>query len=229
MRYLNLRMLVIGALMIGAAGLALAMKPTHMLAEGIAKISLEDMIPKQFADWRVDPAIAPVVPDPALQANLDKLYNQTLARTYVNGRGERIMLSIAYGGDQSGDSTQVHRPEFCYAAQGFQLLYNVVDALGTQYGELPVRRLIATQGARKEPITYWITIGDKATLPGIGRKLMQIRYGLTGKVPDGMLVRVSSIGGDTRREYELQNRFINELLAATSPSDRVRLIGAFNG
>ena len=34
-------------------------------------------------------------------ALISKIYNQTLTRTYVNLRNERIMLSIAYGGDRA--------------------------------------------------------------------------------------------------------------------------------
>jgi EpsI family protein len=150
-----------------------------------------------------------------------------LERSYINSRGQRVMLSIAYGGDQSGDGTQVHRPEFCYTAQGFQLTLNHVGELLTQYGTLPVRRLVAVQGRRNEPITYWVTVGDKATLPGVKRKLAQIAYGLTGKVPDGMLVRVSSIDNDEKSAHRLQDIFIQDLLAGLQPRDRVRLAGSF--
>ena len=107
--------LLIAALMFAASAAAVALRPTHKLADAGPKVDLEAMIPKQFGDWRVDDSIAPVLPAPDVQAKLDKIYNQTLARTYVNGRGQRVMLSIAYGGDQS-DSMQVHLPEVCYAA-----------------------------------------------------------------------------------------------------------------
>ena len=156
---------------------------------------------------------------------LDALYDQTLTRTYINSKGQRIMLSIAYGGDQSGDKAQVHRPEFCYAAQGFQLSSNFESQIRTESGTLPVRRLKAVQGKRNEPITYWITVGDNVTLPGLGRKLIQLRYGLTGKVPDGMLVRVSSIDQDTANAYQVQDRFISDMLAAVNEQDRIRVAG----
>jgi len=34
-----------------------------------------------------------------VQANLDRLYRQIVARTYVNAAGERMMLTVAHGGD----------------------------------------------------------------------------------------------------------------------------------
>ena len=219
--------LMLGAAMIAAAIAAMALKPTQRLADEQAPVSLATMVPERFGEWRIDPAVVPVTVSADVRARLDALYNQLLNRTYVDAKGRRIMLSIAYGGDQGGDGTQVHRPEFCYAAQGFQLMRNAAGDLGTRYGVLPVKRLLAVQGRRSEPITYWITVGDRATVPGLGRKLNQLAYGLTGRVPDGMLVRVSSIDTDTGNAYKLQERFINDLLAALPESDRLRIAGRF--
>lgn len=220
------RAFLVGMVMSGAAGLALAMKPTQRLSERGAPVDLEAMIPKSFGGWRIDTRYAPIVLSPELKARLDDLYNQTLSRTYIDDSGASVMLSIAYGGDQSNDATQVHRPEFCYVAQGFQLIASDAAALLVAQQTIPVRRLLAVAGLRSEPITYWVTIGDKATLPGFDRKLLQLRYGLTGAVPDGMLVRVSSLGTDAPTQYALQERFIHDLLAAVEPAQRVRLIGA---
>ena len=135
------------------------------------------------------------------------------------------MLSIAYGADQLGESMQVHRPEFCYSSQGFQITKNAVSQMSTSEGIVPVRRLIAQAGSRTEPITYWITVGEQAALPGLSRKLAQLRYGLTGTVPDGMLIRVSSIGIDEENQYTLQDRFVRDLLGALSPDKRITLLG----
>lgn len=218
---------LMAALMLVAAALAIVLKPTRHLADRQAPIELERMVPKDFGDWHIDPTVVPIKVSPDVQASLDRIYNQVIDRSYVNSKGQRIMLSIAYGGDQGGDGTQVHRPEFCYTAQGFRLTMNVVGDLLTQYGTLPVRRLVAVQGRRNEPITYWITVGDKATLPGVSRKLAQIAYGLTGKVPDGMLIRVSSIDQDEKNAHRLQADFIKEMLSVMNPQDRVRVAGTF--
>jgi len=52
-----------------------------------------------------------------------------------------------------------------------------------------------------------------------------MRYGLTGRIPDGMIFRVSSIDPDQVRANQLHDRFINELLQAVSPAERTRLAG----
>ncbi|HYD33082.1 MAG TPA: EpsI family protein [Methylophilaceae bacterium] len=214
-------------LMVSSAALAVVLKPEQRLVDELPPLSLEEAVPKSFGDWRVDDSIVPIDPSPDVQASLNEIYSQLLARTYINSDGERIMLSIAYGSDQSGDGSQVHRPEFCYTAQGFQVMANNVGSLVTQYGTLPVRRLLAVQGRRSEPITYWVTVGDKATLPGIERKMSQLAYGLTGKIPDGMLVRVSTISKQNEAAYQLQEKFIRDMLQNMNTKDRVRVAGKF--
>jgi EpsI family protein len=225
MQFINIRYLVIGIVMLAAAGLAVAITPREKIADNGPKVDLEILVPKQFGEWKVDESIAPQVVSPDVQARLDVIYAQTLSRTYINQAGERIMLSIAYGSNQGSEDFQVHRPEFCYKAQGFELKQSVEDSINLTWGNLTVRRLIAAQGTRLEPITYWITIGDKTTLPGIGRKLAQISYGLTGKVPDGLLFRISSINNNAPKAYQLQNQFVQTLLQAATPADRIKLAG----
>lgn len=204
----------------------MALKPTVKVADSAPKIDLEVLIPHAFGDWKIDESIRPLIADPELQAKLDKIYNQTLTRTYVNSKGERIMLSIAYGGDQS-DTMAVHKPEICYPAQGFQILKSpVVSTFSTDEGSsIPVKRLVATQGSRVEPITYWTTVGDKVAVSGLKWKLQQMKYGLTGQVPDGLLFRVSSIQPDDVKAYQLQDAFTRDLLKAMSPDGRQRIIG----
>ncbi|WP_292992842.1 exosortase-associated protein EpsI, B-type [Nitrosomonas sp.] len=218
--------IILGVMMASSGALTVALTPTNKIADLQEKIDLEIMIPSKFGDWRVDESIIPLQVDTETQAMLDKIYNQTLSRTYVNSLGERVMLSVAYGGDQS-DNLAVHKPEVCYYAQGFEIMKTYADELLTQYGKLPIKRLMAVKGNRNEPITYWVTVGNKAVLPGIDEKLQQLRYGLTGSVPDGMLVRVSSINSDKDKAYQLQTIFIQDLLLTVDIKERTRLIGNF--
>lgn len=218
--------LALAALMVSSAALTRVLTPSARMADQQGRFSLEQMVPRTFGDWQVDTRVIPLQVDPATQAKLDKIYNQTLGRTYVNRDGERIMLSIAYGGDQ-GDNMGVHKPEVCYTAQGFTVRDGQKGSLDTGAGVLPVKRLFAVAGARQEPITYWITVGRKATMPGIEQRVQELRYGLSGTVPDGMLVRVSSIGSEARAAYALQDQFVRALLGALDRPARERLVGVF--
>lgn len=224
MQLISIKHLVIGLCMFAAAGMALALKPTTKVADAGPKIDLETLIPKQFGDWKIDETIAPLIANPEQEAMINKIYNQTLTRTYVNANGERIMLSIAYGGDQS-DTMAVHKPEVCYPAQGFQIMKNITGTFSTGDGSIPVKRLVATQGQRIEPITYWTTVGDTVAVGGLQWKLNQMKYGLTGKIPDGLLFRISSIQADDAKAYQTQDAFARDLLKAMSPDGRQRIIG----
>jgi EpsI family protein len=226
-RRMNRRFLascVLGVAMAFTSALTGALTPTTRVATASERFSLDAMVPASFAGWSVDDSVVPLKPDPEQQTMLEKIYDQTLARTYVNRDGQRVMLSIAYGGDQS-KALQLHLPEVCYVAQGFQMLKDRSGQLATSFGAVPVKRLVARQGQRNEPITYWVTIGDKAVLSGIEQKLQRLAYGLSGKIPDGMLVRVSTIGANEDDAWRLQDRFVNQMLAAMSARDRTRLLG----
>ena len=228
MKLISFKHLVIGVCMFAAAGMALALKPSAKLVDSESQINLETLIPEQFGDWKIDETIATLLVTPELQKVIDETYSQTLTRTYVNGAGKRIMLSVAYGGTH-GEGMQTHRPEVCYPAQGFQVVKNTrPDVLSTQYGELPIKRLVAAQGARNEPITYWVVVGNQQTQFGLRMKLAQLRYTLTGVIPDGMLIRVSSIDRDDQGAYEDQTAFIRAMLASLRSAERERITGKFD-
>lgn len=224
MKFINLRYLIIGIAMLAAAGLAVAITPREKVADQGSKVELETMIPKQFGEWRMDETVVPLQADPKQRQLLDKIYNQTLSRTYINEKGQRVMLSIAYGGDQS-DGMSLHRPEVCYPSQGFQLLRQIDGMLNVGKQQIPVRRLVAAQGQRMEPITYWTTIGQLVTVSGTQKKWEQLKFGLTGKIPDGLLFRVSSLSMDYVAAYRTQDTFVRNLLDAVPEVSRYRLIG----
>ncbi|MDO9270762.1 MAG: EpsI family protein [Methylobacter sp.] len=221
LRALTMLMLM---LMLLTACVAVLLKPVQKIAEQQTQINLETMFPKQFDHWREDDSLIYPLVNPVRQSLINKLYSQILSRAYIDDEGRRIMLSIAYGNDQS-DMMQVHKPELCYSAQGFQILKSVSGIFNTGFGTVPVKRLLAIQGTRVEPVTYWITIGGTMTINSRQWKLAQLKYGLTGKVPDGMVFRVSSLG-DEAVAYPAQEDFIKALLKVLSPENRKRLIGS---
>lgn len=225
MNAIKLRYLLIGLFMLGAAGLALALTPREKIADEGPKISLEAMIPQRFGEWKLDETVAPLLVSPDVQAMLDKLYNQTLTRTYVNNEGKRIMLSIAFGGDQS-QSLQVHRPEVCYSSQGFQVGNMTKDFIDASGAKIPVMKLVATQGTRIEPITYWVMIGDFAVRGNLEQGIARLKYGLTGKIPSGILIRVSTISDDESDSYRLEAQFVRDMLQAVPLGYRKALTGA---
>lgn len=213
--------------MMGSVALAEWARPTIKVSDSHKGFKLEELFPKKFGDWQIDESIPVIVPPPDQQAVLDKIYNQTIARTYVNSKSERIMLSVAYGGDQS-DGLTVHLPDVCYVSQGFRL-EEAKDATMTVLGGvvIPVRHLMMTMGSRMEPVTYWVLMGDEVTTSITQRRLISLRYGLKRQIPEGMLVRVSSFNSNMDNAILLHQDFINQLIATVAPDQRDRVIGKF--
>lgn len=219
--------LLIAALMCAASVGAILAKPTRKVAEERPSVTLEAMIPRQFGEWREEPQRVAQVVNPQTQELLDKLYSEVLSRIYVNGSGYRVMMSVAYGSDQRG-GLQAHKPEVCYPAQGFVVHSNEGGRIATSKGEIPVRRLFTTLGPRQEPLTYWFTVGDKVVQNKTQKRIVDLAFGLTGRIPDGLLFRVSSIDPDKERAYRVQERFVGELLDSSSAETLKRLSGLGN-
>jgi EpsI family protein len=182
-------------------------------------------LPERFGEWRIDPSVVPISPSPDVQAKLDSIYDQVLARTYVDGQGRRVMLSIAYGGDQR-DALQAHMQEACYRAQGFRIsgLEQVRESIAG--GELPVARMLATSGRRSEAVMYWLTMGDRVVTHRGQRLLVQLSHGLLEqRIPDGLMVRVSSLGTDKHEQFAVQRAFLDAMMASLPRRDARILLG----
>ena len=220
-----LRIAFVLALLMGLAAVAgIASKPTTKVDDGKPRYVLESVIPKSFGDWTELVQTGVQVVNPQTKELLDKIYSQTLTRTYVNKDGYRIMLSLAYGDDQRG-ALQAHKPEVCYPAQGFTVHSNSNAELATPFGPIPANQLSTSLGPRKEPVTYWFTIGNTTVKNRLDKRLAEIRLGLTGQVPDGLLFRVSSVDEMPNRAFERQTAFVSDLMRSVSPEDRAKLGG----
>ena len=210
--------------MLAASGLALALRPTDKIAAHDPSLDLETIVPLEFGDWRAEKENRVAMVDPQQQEFIDQIYTQTLNRAYVNNKGYRIMLAIAYGDDQR-DSMQMHYPEVCYPAQGFSLQGKEKGTLTTENGLIPVTRILTNLGQRNEPVTYWTTVGDQVFRGGIQKKLVEIGYGLNGQIPDGMLIRISSIDPEAPNAFQMQAQFADQMLGALTPKYRQKLNG----
>ena len=212
-------------LMLIALGASEWLKPKRVVADELPPISMKTLLPERFGQWRVDHSGPPVIYDPTVEAKLATLYSGTLNATYVNAQGQPVMVSIAYGKNQNSWSTAAHRPEFCYRAQGFEVEPRGKAKLALASHQIDVIRLMSRRGSQIEPITYWVTLHDTAALPGVSRKLQQLRFGLQGMIVDGFLVRLSSLGTDEAEQFKLQESFMRELEGALTPDLRPRLFG----
>jgi len=219
------RAIILAALMLGASMLTVAFTPVRRVSAEAAQLDLDALIPHQFGDWQMEERVVQAVINPQLKTTVNDLYSQTLSRTYLNSDGRRIMLSLAYGEDQSGNS-KIHRPEVCYPSQGFQIGKKWKDVISYGSATIPIMRITTQLGNRYEPLTYWIRVGDTVVRGQLEQTFTRINQGFSGNVPDGILFRVSEITSDSQNSFILQDQFILALLSSLTSADRKILLGS---
>lgn len=212
-------------LMAAAVAGTLMIKPAKMLADVTPRITLETSVPAAFGDWKIDPEVVALVPSSVKQEAIRQIYSQTLSRTYVNSAGQRVMLAIAYGSNQTRQ-LRAHRQEVCYVAQGFQIDTLRSENIAVDGVTVPVTRMVASNGPRTEPVTYWFTMGSNVVRSYYDRQVVELKYALSDFIPDGYLFRVSTIDTDEAASFKVQHAFVNDLMKSLSPEVRARLLGA---
>jgi EpsI family protein len=186
-----------------------------------------NVVPNKFGDWEQIPdAAGSLIVDPQQQDALNNLYTQIVGRSYVHKpSGRLIMLSLAYGDNQTY-SKQLHRPESCYSSQGFKIQNLREEEMKAAGLPMSIRRMTAVFGSRLEQVSYFIRIGDKVISgPPSALNLARMSMGLKGYISDGLLFRVSEVGDDEKLSNQLHDQFINDLLKALSPVQRIMLVG----
>jgi EpsI family protein len=210
--------------MAGASALAQQLVPRRLLADARPRRSLASMVPEELPGWSVARQVHLVAPAPDVQQALDRVYDDALARAYISAQDGLVMLSLAYSRQQRGEAV-LHRPEVCYAGQGFSVTPHAGDGdivLGRR--RLRATRLV-THGPRREPVTYWLVLGAQVVRFGLDWRRATLALGLRGEVADGLLVRLSSLDRDPERAFRLHDRFARDLAAAVGPEVGARLFG----
>ncbi len=221
---MNRRDLLMGGGMLAASGAALALTPRNRLVLLDPDRSLDDLVPETIGNWRSAPSDAFVLPKTEGSLS-DRIYNQTLTRLYVSPESLPVMLVIAYGAVQN-DQLQLHRPEVCYTAVGFDIASTRVDTLDLGgKARLPLRELEATSTTRIESISYWTRIGDDLPTDGGSQRMVKLRQQLSGYLADGVLVRLSAVTPASPKVFAELGAFATAMIGAIAPADRDVLIG----
>jgi EpsI family protein len=225
MKVNRIQLILASIAVLSSAVLAEVLAPRELMARNSDSPSLERVIPKQFGTWTLVPEISPVTPtDPEGYVQPDtfagKFCSQEVGRGYTDGHGNVVMLLVAYGPVQNY-RLKAHRPELCYTAAGFRITDRAEASIAYRDGAPPIHmtRLIAERESRFEPISYWMRVGNDITNGVIDRQLVRLKYGLRGLIPDGALIRVSTVGLPKEASFKLQDQFIRDLLAAIPPQE----------
>ncbi len=220
------RDLLIGGASLAAAGAAFARMPHDPLML-IGKDQLDKIVPLKVDNWTFDTTSGLVLPPPDQLARL--LYDQQVARSYTSPDQLPVMLLLAYGSSQSG-MLQIHRPEICYPASGFKLTETQVTSVPlTQSVALPSRSFTANSDTRVEQVLYWTRIGELVPTGWWSQRFAVVRSNLHGKIPDGLLVRLSTVSNDADQAQATLKKFARAMLEEMSPATRRMLIGPLAG
>lgn len=218
------RDVLIGMVCAAAAGAAYALKPRRRLVL-LQSAKMADVIPTRFGDWSAENSDGLVQPktEGELAATL---YSEMVGRIYHDlSSGQQVMMLVAYGDTQS-DLLQLHRPESCYPAVGFNVTFSKKGRLRLPGGsDLPVRRVVAAAANRQENIIYWTRMGNYLPASASEQRKVRLETAMEGFVPDGALIRFSMVGDDANVAFGVMDRFIPELLKAVAPAKRQALVG----
>jgi EpsI family protein len=218
---MNRRALIAGALCVGGAAVAYELKP-HRYVSLLREAKLDDLVPRKFGAWNSDDVGDPLALNgPGTLSS--KLYNQLVTRLYSNGRTQ-VMMLLAHGERQS-DELQLHRPEICYPAFGYELLVNEPEQLplGGQVN-LPARRLLARAPNDEERVIYWTRVGEYFPTTAGEQRRARFDNTVAGIVPDGVLCRFSATNSNAA--WGGLHQFLRELIGATAPPGRRVLVGS---
>lgn len=217
------RDLLLGGMCLAGAVAGTALKPRHevrLLKSG----KLAEAVPSAFGQWVSEDVGDPYAVNGAGTLSA-KLYNELVVRQYVNlTQGAAVAMLLAYGGRQS-DELQLHRPEVCYPAFGFNVVLNEPLDLKIGTVKVPARRLAVAAEDRRESIIYWSRMGELLPQDGGQQRAARLKIAMRGIIPDGMLARFSSSSADPEQDWHVITGFVNELILAVAPAKRSVLIG----
>ena len=216
------RNILIGGVGLACSGLALAgARKTDIdpLPEG----ALDRTVPRTFGKWHAVPARDVVLPPKGELS--DQTYNDVLVRVYQDGSGAAVALLLAYGSLQGRDM-QLHRPELCYPAAGFAIKSAETITLRMANEPAISARLLDTASqTRPEQILYWTRIGHDFPTTQMAQRWSVVRQNLNGKVPDGILVRTSTITPSSEDALPVLRGFVETMMETAPAATRKLLVG----
>jgi len=210
------RKFLLGLLFCSAAGVA-AWRQPRIKIDYLGKEKLEDLVPKTIGRWDFVTASGLVIPP---EDDFEKtLYSEVLTRVYSDNQGSPIMLLLAQNGGQTG-FLQIHRPEVCYTAGGYQISAVTPHPIRVGATTVPANRMDASAGGPTEHVIYWTRVGNEVPASWRQQKLAVAEQNLRGLIPDAILVRVSTVNDDAEAALATIDEFVRAMLQSIPPSRR---------
>lgn len=213
---LTRRKFALGLAFAGAAGVAAARQP-NIHVDYLGKHKLDQVLPEEIGRWTFVSSSGLVVPP---EDQLSRaLYSQLLTRVYSAEDGTSIMLLVAQSAGQTG-ILQIHRPEICYNAGGYTLSPVTPHLVKLPGHTIPTMSMSATNDMRTEQLAYWTRVGDHMPTNWRQQRLAVAMDNLDRRIPDAVMVRVSTISNDEASALALIDEFIRAMVGSVAPEFR---------
>jgi len=221
---LSRRNFLISATCVSGAVAAYALTPRRRVAL-MPTGALEALVPTAFGTWTsrdVTDLVAPKVEGDLVS----RLYDRSLERIYTDAAtGDSVMVLLAHGDTQSNE-LQLHRPEVCYPAFGFEISSTRTVMLALAPGALlPARTLVAEAPGLRENIVYWTRLGEFLPISENEQRLDRVKTALQGVVSDGLLARFSLVAEDSAGASTILKAFVSDFVRSIAPNKRAAFLG----
>jgi EpsI family protein len=222
----NRRELLMGLGCVAAVGTAEVLRPRRLLSFMPPGRKLSDLVPHTLPGFAEGGTGDIVIPRTAGSLS-STLYSDELGRIFhPDGQPDTsIMMLIAYGPAQT-ETLQLHRPEVCYPAIGFDIVgrRDLVLSCGP-FGQVPAVGLTAAQEGRVEDIVYWTRVGNALPRDSLEQTFARFRQSVAGDIGDGTLARASAVRVGNVPQFDIVSKFMEALIMGVSPAGRRALIG----
>lgn len=175
--------------------------------------------------------IESLVTDPGWKKSANQEYDQVSAKTYENKQGDRVTVVITWS--RNGVQRAGHIQQLCYSAQGFNIS-NVHDITFDISGK---KHTVTAFSANRmtgniEDVLYWrvtdgklmsnvsdIDYGDFRLQHRIF-KMYELLKSVFGKIPDNIMIRISSTRTIDTKEQSAQMIFTKQYLNMLDENDK---------
>jgi EpsI family protein len=183
---------------------------------------LADLLPNVAGAWTNATADGFILPEDTAP---EDVYDQVLTRAYAAPGLPPVMLLVAYGSAQSG-LMKVHRPEVCYSAAGFAISDNHQTEVKLAPGKtVAAREFLGKREDRAERVLYWTRISNRFPTSLTEQRVIMIERGMQGVIPDGVLVRLSTLAPTSAVADAALLGFASALYASANGALRSLLVG----
>lgn len=216
------RDLLVGSLLLGITAASQLLKPVRMY-DRLTQDELSAAIPQRVGDYRFATSSGLVLP-PRDELS-DRLYDEVLTRVYVAPGKLPIMALLAYGSVQNL-SLELHRPDECYPQQGFTITQPETLLLTVAGHKIPASVLTATRAnGYVEQVVFWSRIGTQFPTDRASQSWLVARENFAGRMPDGLLVRLSVPTSERAPAVVAAEAFLHDLDRALPPLGRRIVFG----